>query len=153
MISSWILNGIQESWITSERKTSVRLTELPPMENRFWQWSAPRQRSRMEPLPFLSIWQLYCATSHGCNDVLQFHPFLFGKYEFLSLERKNYDEPLFFTSIFGGGRTKSYWIMLFFARKLSIKGGGILSRRLVNCCSMKKWRDKSFTGVRVSPSR
>lgn len=83
----------------------------------------------------------------------QFHPFLFGKYEFLSLERKNYDEPLFFTSMFGGGRTKSYWIMLFFARKLSIEGGGILSRRLVNCCSMKKWRDKSFTGVRVSPSR
>lgn len=69
-------------------------------------------------------------TDATTNDVPQFHrrffsPFLFGKYESLSLERKNYEDESFLVSIFGGGGGKGLcysWIMLFFDQK-----NGILS--------------------------
>lgn len=53
-------------------------------------------------------------TDATTNDVPQFHrrffsPFFFGKYESLSLERKNYEDESFLVSIFGGEKR----IMLF----------------------------------------
>lgn len=55
--------------------------------------------------------------------------FLFAKYEFLSLERKNYDEPPFFTSIFGREEEKLLGDVILCAKNENRR---ILSR-LVNC--------------------
>lgn len=130
-----------------ERKTSVRHTEFPPP----WKIASGNDRPRGKDRNLCHSFPSdnFSATSHGCNyerrssipSEIFSPPFLFGKlYESPSLERKNYEEDeSFFVSILEGKKGLCYsWIMLFSIRRTEF------SHRLVNCCSMKKWRDKSF---------
>lgn len=108
----------------------------------------PEAKIGTSAIPFHLTTLVPPRTDATTNDVPQFHrrffpppPFLFGKlYESPSLERKNYEEDeSFFVSILEGKKGLCYsWIMLFSIRRTEF------SHRLVNCCSMKKWRDKSF---------
>ena len=87
----------------------------------------------------------------GCNYELFNSTLLFLSFQiFLFLERKNYESSLLHLDIWMEGEKLLDDVVLC-AKTVDRRNS--LSRRLANCCSMKKWRDKSFTGVRVSPSR
>lgn len=134
-----------------ERKTSVRHTEFPPP----WKIASgndrPRGKDRNPCHSFPS--DNFSATSHGCNYERRstipseiFFPLSFRQIRIpLPREEELRGRILSRLDIWGGGEGLCYsWIMLFSIRRTEF------SHRLVNCCSMKKWRDKSFTGFAES---